>query len=434
MTKKDNDPDLSDDELASSVTLTQSSVGSEKSSYGSVSSKTAKTDWRSIYVAMSLTFVSAVQFSLYFSSLWPFLNIIDSTADETFFGYIVAIYSFGQIIASPLTGFWSNKIKQITLPLYIGLGLMFVGNAMYLSIELVPSNRKYLLLFGRFITGLGSSNVSLLKAYASTASTFKDRSRAIAFVTGGLALGMTCGPGNRIGTPLSMSMFSFTKAEVVRYTAMAQAVMGFFAFSTYVLYIVFNLGRFVNQRLLSVAMLFFLILFHVLTYSWPFLPGHIQTFTNAEANKSSTELVGCNVDKLSWCDTLKPVNVWLYYVSYCIIIGTAFPNLNISLNTLFSQIIGPRRQGTQQGILQMSGGAARMIGPLIISVLYTYYGPRMAWNAELVSLTICLISWLLLYKRMVPLKIPKIEGFNDFRDEKSSSNEKDTESRTISKL
>lgn len=40
-----------------------------------------------------------------------------------------------------------------------------------------------------------SGNVCLLRTYASTASTSKDRSRAIAFVTCGQALGTTSGPG-----------------------------------------------------------------------------------------------------------------------------------------------------------------------------------------------------------------------------------------------
>jgi len=33
-----------------------------------------KTDWRSIYLSSVLSFISQVQFSLYFSSLWPFLK------------------------------------------------------------------------------------------------------------------------------------------------------------------------------------------------------------------------------------------------------------------------------------------------------------------------------------------------------------------------
>lgn len=97
---------------------------------------------------------------------------------------------------------------------------------------------------------------------------------------------------------------------------------------------------------------------------------------------AGAEPVGCDADKFTWCDSLSPVNVWMYYVMYVVIIGKfrseftrkkclkfaglALPTMNITLTTLFSKILGPRRQGTQQGILQMSGSAARMLGPIAI--------------------------------------------------------------------
>lgn len=34
------------------------------------------TYWRSIYVASALSFIGSAQFSLYFSSLWPYLQIV----------------------------------------------------------------------------------------------------------------------------------------------------------------------------------------------------------------------------------------------------------------------------------------------------------------------------------------------------------------------
>jgi MFS transporter, ceroid-lipofuscinosis neuronal protein 7 len=60
------------------------------------------------------------------------------------------------------------------------------------------------------------------------------------------------------------------------------------------------------------------------------------------------------------------VNVWVYYSAYVLFIGLAFPVLNIAMNTLFSHILGPRRQGTQQGVFQMAGSIARLLGPLAI--------------------------------------------------------------------
>lgn len=87
---------------------------------------------------------------------------------------------------------------------------MFIGNSTYIALEVVKFPKYYLLLIGRFITGAGSGfllififykiqlnflgNVALLRTYASTASTPQDRSKAIAFVTCGQAIGFTSGP------------------------------------------------------------------------------------------------------------------------------------------------------------------------------------------------------------------------------------------------
>lgn len=42
-------------------------------------------------------------------------------------------------------------------------------------------------------------------------------------------------------------------------------------------------------------------------------------------------------------------NICFYYRAYAIIIGIAFPLLTITMNTLFSKVLGPIRQGKQQG-------------------------------------------------------------------------------------
>ena len=118
------------------------------------------TDWPSIYVASILSFVGTVQFSLYFSSLWPYVQIvshliglkqlgmqiqIDRSINETQFGWIIAIYSVGQIISAPLFGYWSNRIRQVRTPLYVGLALMFAGNLCYLRCSLSNASNSFFL-------------------------------------------------------------------------------------------------------------------------------------------------------------------------------------------------------------------------------------------------------------------------------------------------
>ena len=79
----------------------------------------------------------------------------------------------------------------------IGLVMMFIGNAIYITLQqfepILPA--RYLLLAARLIIGIGSGNSSLLRSYASTASTAHDRSKAIAYVTCGQAIGQVAGPG-----------------------------------------------------------------------------------------------------------------------------------------------------------------------------------------------------------------------------------------------
>lgn len=82
---------------------------------------------------------------------------VDPDITETFFGVTVAAYSLGQIISSPSFGFWSNSIRQVRLPLAVGLYLMLAGNAIFILMELFASApKRYFLLVGRFVTGLGS--------------------------------------------------------------------------------------------------------------------------------------------------------------------------------------------------------------------------------------------------------------------------------------
>ncbi|KAF7634735.1 hypothetical protein Mgra_00005883 [Meloidogyne graminicola] len=323
-------------------------------SFKSTTTMMPETNWNSIYVASILSFVGTVQFSLYFSSMWPYVQIIDRSINETMFGYIIAVYSVGQIISAPLFGFWSNKIQQVRIPLFVGLTLMFLGNLCYLSLELSTIPKLYILLFGRFMTGMGSGNVCLLRTYASTASTSKDRSRAIAFVTCGQALGTTSGPAFQ----LLFTSFSypgttfFGQLRFNLYTGPAFLSCTMNLFGAIILLLFFKeiyAGLFhgeknkivavengesikssenatnqafkkkklffynrLNFRLSCILSLVGLAAFHLFTFSWPFLNEPLPLYTEKELLEykdsqlpSEKEPVGCNVDKFNYIYVLQ---------------------------------------------------------------------------------------------------------------------------------
>lgn len=105
-------------------------------------------------------FCTAVSFTITISSMWPFLQIIDTTTDTAFFGWIVSAFSVGQLIASPLFGFWANRISCHKIPIVVCLLVTVVGNIIYMYLESVEhfkaGSPKMWMLASRFIQGAGA--------------------------------------------------------------------------------------------------------------------------------------------------------------------------------------------------------------------------------------------------------------------------------------
>uniref|UniRef100_A0A0N5CGG1 MFS domain-containing protein n=1 Tax=Strongyloides papillosus TaxID=174720 RepID=A0A0N5CGG1_STREA len=472
-----------------------------------------ETNWLSIYIASILVFSCSVQCSLYFSSMWPFLIVLDHTVSSTFFGIVIASYSVANIILSPLFGWWSNKIGTIKTPVNFGLFAQLLGNVVYMNLELFPFGAKYGMVVARLFTGVGSATITLFKAYGASGSTVKDRSIAIAYITSGVAFGLAIGPvfnllftplgypgfiflGIRfnmytlpaiasvianilclivmkyffvehyagvvnkegknsenyqsipkydriaifviyvtrfcqffvytnleaLSSPISLMLFGWTKKYSISVLSTAQGFLGLCAFLVYFFYIIFKLNRFIRYRLNCISGLFILMAFHFLTFPYPFLP-EVVTYHSLNVTENGTEIVGCDIDMYPWCENITQVNPWIYLISFSLLIGIAFPIINIAMNTLFSKILGPRRQGTQQGFMQMFGGCGQLIGPLITSSIYTNYGPRYVWGAEVIFIALTLSFWVIFFRRMVPMKF-QINKVSDIDNDNRKTIEK----------
>lgn len=138
--------------------------------------------WRSIYVVYFTMFIMSLGFSIIVTGVWPYLDKVlplylkqchlsymrfiqlDPTAGKEFMGFIVAANPFGQMIFSPLVGWWSNKLGSIRIPLIVSL-LVFTGaSAIYSCLELFGSNVKHWMLWSRFLVGV-SSGEQFLKSF-----------------------------------------------------------------------------------------------------------------------------------------------------------------------------------------------------------------------------------------------------------------------------
>lgn len=74
-----------------------------------------KTPWRSVILSGCFSIFTGMQFGLFVASMWPYLQILDPLSTEYFLGWVVASYSLGQIIASPIVGYVNLFNRTIQL-------------------------------------------------------------------------------------------------------------------------------------------------------------------------------------------------------------------------------------------------------------------------------------------------------------------------------
>ncbi|XP_072898911.1 major facilitator superfamily domain-containing protein 8 isoform X2 [Hemitrygon akajei] len=149
--------------------------------------------WRSIRVMYLTMFFSSIGFSIVVSSIWPFLQKVDKTANATFLGWVIAVYSLGQMIASILFGAWSNY-RPRREPLVISILINVAANILYGYAHAPPSHNKYYMLLARAFVGFGAGNVAVVRSYVAGATSLQERNSAMANISACQALGFILGP------------------------------------------------------------------------------------------------------------------------------------------------------------------------------------------------------------------------------------------------
>lgn len=142
-----------------------------------------KSRWRSIRVIYYTMFLMSLGFSIILTGIWPYLDKViifieksknnrnynsspfqlDHEAGKEFMGLIVAANPLGQMIFSPLFGFWSNKSGSIRVPLLFSLALFTFASILYSSLDFITSNVKYWMMASRFLIGVSSGKLFELK-------------------------------------------------------------------------------------------------------------------------------------------------------------------------------------------------------------------------------------------------------------------------------
>uniref|UniRef100_A0A915B2H6 Major facilitator superfamily (MFS) profile domain-containing protein n=1 Tax=Parascaris univalens TaxID=6257 RepID=A0A915B2H6_PARUN len=177
-----------------------------------------RTPWCSIWICNTLQLLNGIQFSLFYTSMWPYLKTLDPNANIDFFGWVIAVFSAGQTVASFIFGVWNQKVKSTKYPASCGMVLMVAGNFMYAILPIFHSGQKWIMLAARLVVGFGTGNLSVLRSYVAVGCAQKDRVRAVSLGIGMFVLGLSIGPAIMVVfTPLGPNGFRIGSFPVTMY-------------------------------------------------------------------------------------------------------------------------------------------------------------------------------------------------------------------------
>ncbi|XP_076246546.1 CLN7/MFS domain-containing 8 [Calliopsis andreniformis] len=178
-----------------------------------------KERWKSIYAIYFTMFLMSLGFSIILTGVWPYLDKLDNTAGKEFMGYVVAANPLGQMLFSPLVGWWGDRRGSIRLPLLSTLFLFTFASGLYSVLELLPGDRKIYMVVARFLVGVSSANIAVARAYLSAATKFVERTHAVSMVSLAQVLGFVVGPGLQAAvTPLGENGFYFINLPLNMFT------------------------------------------------------------------------------------------------------------------------------------------------------------------------------------------------------------------------
>ncbi|XP_019684546.2 major facilitator superfamily domain-containing protein 8 isoform X2 [Felis catus] len=434
-----------------------------------------KSRWISIRILYLTMFFSSVGFSIVIMSIWPYLQKIDQTADASFLGWVIASFSLGQMVASPVFGLWSNY-RPRKEPLIVSIFISVMANCLYAYIHVPASHNKYYMLVARGLVGFGAGNVAVVRSYIAGATSLQERISSMANTSACQALGFILGPVFQTCFALIGEKgvtWDAIKLQINMYTA--PVLLGAFLGVLNIILILtllrehrvddsgrqcknvnfeeastdevqFPQGNIDQVAVLATNVLFFVVLFIFALFEtigeraillgglivvWVgffiLLPWGNQfpkiqweeLHNNSIPNTTFGEIIitlwkspredhnegptGCPIEQ-AWCFYTPMIHL-AQFLTAAMLIGVGYPSCNVTSYTLYSKVLGPKPQGVYMGWLTASGSAARILGPVFISQVYTSWGPRWAFSlvCGIVVLTIMLLG--VVYRRLVPFSV-----------------------------
>ncbi|PAV66517.1 hypothetical protein WR25_22536 isoform D [Diploscapter pachys] len=209
-----------------------------------------------------------------------------------------------------------------------------------------------------------------------------------------------------LSTPLSTVMYDWKDSTSILYNGILECVTCLVSVTVNLLIGYTRLGR-IDKRIQIIFGLFIFLLYHLFNYPWPFYPGPLHFIPNGANN--TAEHGGC-LPNYEWCEHTPRVPFALYIVVFILFYGIAFPCVESPTSALYSEVLGPRKQGFMQGVYTLGGSVAQFIAPIYATYLFQNTGYRYIIITQIATLGLAAILVSVFYRRLVALRLKTPKG------------------------
>lgn len=146
-----------------------------------------RVDVVSLCVVYWITLVSEAARGLIMPSSWPYFHSVGGSKEML--GVFVGVLSFGRMIVTMPLGYLSDKYSSAQI-FYVSAVIQIFGHIMYAAWPTAEA-----LIFSRLIVGLGSSTLSVCRAYVSKSIPREERTHHFAYLSALQFIGFAVLPG-----------------------------------------------------------------------------------------------------------------------------------------------------------------------------------------------------------------------------------------------
>lgn len=139
-------------------------------------------------------------------------------------------------------------------------------------------------------------------------------------------------------------------------------------------------------------------------------PGQKNT-TMSHSNTTITPFVSSSTNEVprgcplnyEWCLYTPIIEIYQFVFAF-ILLASAYSVSNVMSFTIYSKLLGPKPQGLMMGLLTSCGSLSRAVGPVVVSYLYGYYGPRVSFVTLDVIVLFAILVIVFTFKKYEPYK------------------------------